>query len=141
MPLAENDLVGVETLPADAARILPPGPHSDCERSVHRSMGIGWNHAVEPEQIVRLLKKVQQTREVEMSCPECLDELDKYTQRILDGEPIDGVLDQVRDHLKACPYAPINSIWSLKRSMRLKGRRLIWKASAELQKHCTVRNA
>ena len=38
-----------------------------------------------------------------MTCPECLDELDKYTQRILDGMPIDGVLESVREHLEACP--------------------------------------
>lgn len=59
--------------------------------------------ALNSEQIGRLLKKIQQTRDVEMTCPECLDELDKYTQRILDGEPIDGVLDRVREHLEACP--------------------------------------
>ena len=38
-----------------------------------------------------------------MTCPECLDELDKYTQRIMDGAPIDGVLVSVRDHLESCP--------------------------------------
>jgi hypothetical protein len=59
--------------------------------------------ALSSEQVGRLLKMIQQTREVEMTCPECLDELDKYTQRILDGEPIDGVLARVREHLEACP--------------------------------------
>jgi hypothetical protein len=29
--------------------------------------------------------------------------LDKYTQSILDGLPIDGVLDRVQEHLEACP--------------------------------------
>jgi hypothetical protein len=55
------------------------------------------------EQVGQLLKMIQQTREVELTCPECLDELDRYTQRILDGVPIDGVLDRVREHLEACP--------------------------------------
>jgi hypothetical protein len=59
--------------------------------------------ALNSEQIGRLLRKIQQTRDVEMSCPECLDELDKYTQRILDETPIDGLLSSVRDHLEACP--------------------------------------
>jgi hypothetical protein len=59
--------------------------------------------ALSSQQIDRLIKKIQQTREVEMTCPECLDELDKYTQRILDGIPIDGVLVSVREHLEACP--------------------------------------
>ena len=58
--------------------------------------------ALNSEQIGRLLKKIQQTREVELSCPECLDELDRYTQRILDGMPIDGLLGSVREHLEAC---------------------------------------
>jgi hypothetical protein len=59
--------------------------------------------ALNSEQISRLLNKIQQTREVEMSCPECLDELDKYTQRFLDGMPIEGLLQSVREHLEACP--------------------------------------
>lgn len=56
-----------------------------------------------PEQVDRLLKMIQQTREEELTCPECLDELDKYTQSILDGIPLDGVLVRVREHLEACP--------------------------------------
>lgn len=59
--------------------------------------------ALSSQQVDRLIKKIQQTREVEMTCPECLDELDKYTQRILDGVPLDGVLVSVREHLEACP--------------------------------------
>ena len=59
--------------------------------------------ALSSQQVDRLIKKIQQTREVEMTCPECLDELDKYTQRILDGVPLEGVLVSVREHLEACP--------------------------------------
>lgn len=55
------------------------------------------------EQVGRLLKMIRQTHDVELTCPECLDELDRYTQRTLDGVPIDGVLDRVREHLEACP--------------------------------------
>ncbi len=56
------------------------------------------------EQAHRLLKMIEQTQEMELTCPECQDELDKYTQRILDGMPIDGVLRLVREHLEACPF-------------------------------------
>jgi hypothetical protein len=59
--------------------------------------------ALNPEQVGRLLKMIRDTREVELTCPECLDELDRYTQSILDGMPIDGVLERVREHLEACP--------------------------------------
>jgi hypothetical protein len=59
--------------------------------------------ALNSEQVGRLLKMLEQTREVELTCPECLDELDKYTQSILDGAPIEGVLARVQEHLEACP--------------------------------------
>lgn len=59
--------------------------------------------ALDSEQVGQLLKMIEHTREVELSCPECLDELDKYAQQILDGEPINGVLVRVREHLEACP--------------------------------------
>jgi hypothetical protein len=59
--------------------------------------------ALKPEQVNQLLAMLRQTREVELTCPECLDELDKYTQSILDGLPLDGVLERVREHLEACP--------------------------------------
>jgi hypothetical protein len=58
--------------------------------------------ALNSEQVGQLLKMIQQTKEVELTCPECLDELDKYTQSIQDGMPIDGVLFRVRKHLEAC---------------------------------------
>jgi hypothetical protein len=59
--------------------------------------------ALNSEQIAVLLQMIQNTHEVELSCPECLDELDKYAQGILDGMAIDGVLQRVREHLEACP--------------------------------------
>jgi len=59
--------------------------------------------ALNPEQVDRLLTMIRQTREVELTCPECLDELDKYTQSILDGLTLYGLLERVREHLEACP--------------------------------------
>jgi len=58
--------------------------------------------ALNSEQIGRLLAMIRQTKDVEMSCPECLDELDKYTQSVLDSAPVEGELDRVREHLEAC---------------------------------------
>jgi hypothetical protein len=60
--------------------------------------------ALDSGKIHRLLQMIQQTKEVELTCPECLDELDKYIQRTLDGTPLDGVLKLVREHLEACPF-------------------------------------
>jgi hypothetical protein len=59
--------------------------------------------ALNSEQVNHLLAMLRQTREVELTCPECLDELDTYTQSILDGQPLEGVLERVREHLEACP--------------------------------------
>jgi hypothetical protein len=59
--------------------------------------------ALNSEQVDRLLTMIRETREVELTCPECLDELDKYTQCILDGTSLDEVLLRVREHLEACP--------------------------------------
>ena len=36
--------------------------------------------ALNSEKVGRLLKMIQQTQEVELTCPECLDDLDKYTK-------------------------------------------------------------
>lgn len=55
------------------------------------------------QQVAELLTMIRHTQEVEMTCPECLDELDKYTQCILDGAPIAGILHRVQEHLDACP--------------------------------------
>jgi hypothetical protein len=59
--------------------------------------------ALNSDQVDRLLKMIRQTRETELTCPECLDELDKYTQSTLDNMPLDEVLLRVREHLVACP--------------------------------------
>jgi hypothetical protein len=59
--------------------------------------------ALNAEQVERLLTKIKQTRDVELTCPECLDQLDAYTQRTLDGKPIEAALDLVQEHLAACP--------------------------------------
>jgi hypothetical protein len=60
--------------------------------------------ALTPKQIGQLLSMIKKTREVEMTCPECLDQLDWYIQSNADGAPIEGVLELLRDHLEACPF-------------------------------------
>ena len=58
--------------------------------------------ALNSEQVGWLLKMIQNTHEVEVSCPECAEQLDLYAQKIIDGEPIEGMLRLVREHLEAC---------------------------------------
>lgn len=65
---------------------------------------MGWNMALTPEQVGDLLKMIELTKEVELSCPDCVELLDQYAQRVLDGAPVDGDLQRVRDHLAVCPF-------------------------------------
>lgn len=60
--------------------------------------------AINSQQLSELLKMLQHTREIELTCPECLDELDRYTQSLLDGAPIEGLLTLVQQHLTLCPH-------------------------------------
>ncbi len=58
--------------------------------------------ALNSEQIRLLLELLQKTRDVELTCPECLAELDRYAERTLAGEPVEGSLERVREHLDLC---------------------------------------
>ena len=58
--------------------------------------------ALNRDQVERLLSMIQKTRDEEMTCPECLDELGWYVQSGFDGTPIEGTLARVREHLEAC---------------------------------------
>ena len=58
--------------------------------------------ALNSEEVNWLLKMLQNTNEVELSCPECAEQLDLYAQSILDGKPIEGNLELIRQHLEAC---------------------------------------
>ena len=58
--------------------------------------------ALDSVKVGMLLKMIQNTHDVELSCPEVAAELDHYVQRILDGESIEGLLKLVKEHLEAC---------------------------------------
>ena len=60
--------------------------------------------ALTPEQVRDLLKMIEVTQEVELSCPDCVELLDQYAQRVVDGKPVEGELQRVRDHLAICPF-------------------------------------
>jgi uncharacterized protein with PIN domain len=60
--------------------------------------------ALNREQVNQLLSMIKNTRDVEITCPECLDELDRYVQSSVEGAPIEGMLARVQEHLEACPF-------------------------------------
>lgn len=57
---------------------------------------------LDEQKVESLLQMIQNTHDIELSCPECAAQLDCYAQKILDEESIDGVLQLVREHLDAC---------------------------------------
>ncbi|MEL6104388.1 MAG: hypothetical protein AAFU85_00065 [Planctomycetota bacterium] len=58
--------------------------------------------ALDSQQVGWLLNMIVETHDAELSCPQCGEILDQYAQRILDGEPIDGLMVLVKEHLQAC---------------------------------------
>ena len=56
-----------------------------------------------PSQAERLLKMIQKTQEVELSCDEVHKLLDQYTEMALRGEDAAVLLPLVQQHLELCP--------------------------------------
>ncbi len=50
----------------------------------------------------RFLRRVQQTREQEINCSECLDQISRYVDLELSAGVPERTLPQVRQHLEQC---------------------------------------
>ncbi len=55
-----------------------------------------------PEQIRQLLERVRATRERELDCGECLEQLAPFAERELAGLAIPAALEAVKHHLDTC---------------------------------------
>ncbi len=55
------------------------------------------------QQVRELIRVVDQTREVEITCSECRDAVGEYLERRLAGLPIDAALERVEHHFTLCP--------------------------------------
>lgn len=51
----------------------------------------------------RLITRVAGTREREMDCGACFDELDRYAEHQLEGREIGEVVPALEQHLEQCP--------------------------------------
>jgi len=58
---------------------------------------------ITPSQAEMMLKMIQKTQEVELSCNDVHDLLSQYTEMALRGEDVTHLLPLVHHHLEFCP--------------------------------------
>jgi hypothetical protein len=49
-----------------------------------------------------ILEKIFATRDIELNCDECFEEMDRYAETQLAGKKLDTALHLVEDHLSKC---------------------------------------
>jgi hypothetical protein len=54
------------------------------------------------DDVVKLVKVVAETREIEIGCDECFERLDSFADAELSGVDVSAVMPLVRDHLDKC---------------------------------------
>jgi hypothetical protein len=54
------------------------------------------------DDVVKLVKVVAETREIEIGCDECFERLDGFAEAELSGVAVSAVMPSVRDHLDKC---------------------------------------
>ena len=57
---------------------------------------------LDPDDIVKLVKVVAETREIEIGCDECFEQLDGLADAELSGVDASAAMPLVRDHLDKC---------------------------------------
>lgn len=57
----------------------------------------GWGETV------MLVRKLQQTEEIELTCDEVFAMLDEYTEKAMNGEDVAHLMPLVKQHLEMCP--------------------------------------
>ncbi len=62
----------------------------------------GKGRILGPEQIRQLLAHVARTLPKELTCDECLEELDRFAEMTLAGRPAEEALPLVAQHLAIC---------------------------------------
>ena len=54
------------------------------------------------DDVVKLVKVVAETREIEIGCEECFERLDGFAEAELSGVDASAAMPSVRDHLDKC---------------------------------------
>jgi hypothetical protein len=55
------------------------------------------------QKLTGMLGMIRATREVELDCGDCFEQLDRFAEMKLAGRPADEVLPLVAAHLETCP--------------------------------------
>lgn len=56
------------------------------------------------ETLKQIVRDALQVRDVELSCDECMDQLDRYVEHMLAGKELPEALKLVEDHLSFCNH-------------------------------------
>jgi len=51
----------------------------------------------------KMVRMVLATREEEIGCEECFEQVDRFAELVLDGKPAAEAMPLVQDHLEKCP--------------------------------------
>jgi hypothetical protein len=54
------------------------------------------------KKLKKLIRMIVATRDTEIGCAECFEELDRFVEMVLDGKNADEALPLVRHHLDLC---------------------------------------
>jgi len=54
------------------------------------------------EVLKKMVKSIAMTRPDEISCDECFEQLDQFTEQVLEGKPAAEAMPLVEDHLNRC---------------------------------------
>ena len=57
---------------------------------------------LKPDEVVKLVRVVAETREVEIGCDECFERLDSFAETELSGVDASAAMPLVGDHLDKC---------------------------------------
>jgi hypothetical protein len=55
------------------------------------------------EVLKAMLRKIEQTQEIELTCGETFDLLDQYSEMVVNGEDVTQLMPLVKQHLELCP--------------------------------------
>jgi hypothetical protein len=56
-----------------------------------------------PEAMKAMLRKIERTQEIELTCGEVFDVLDQYAEMVANGEDAAQLMPLVKQHLEMCP--------------------------------------
>lgn len=54
------------------------------------------------QSIRKMMRQVFATREQEIGCEECFEQVDRFAELVLDGKPAAEAMPLVQDHLQKC---------------------------------------